>query len=143
MEGELYIQLGISIPDSEFEIATSRSSGPGGQHVQKTNSRVTLRWNISQTSALTDEERARVLKVLAAKLTTEGELIVHVDSERSQFRNKQIARERLAEIVRHALKKPKARKKTKPSKASKQRRIAAKKHRGDLKGLRQKLPIDI
>lgn len=137
MESALQINQAIAIPQSELKITTSRSSGPGGQHVQKTSSRVQLRWNIATSQVLTDKERALLLERLESKLVGEEEILITVESERSQLRNKEHAFKRLAQIIRRALLTPKKRIKTKATKSSQIKRVDNKKRRGQLKKLRR------
>jgi ribosome-associated protein len=124
---------------SEVEFTTSRSSGPGGQNVNKVNSRVTLRFDIKQSQLLTDEQREVLLSKLASKLTTEGVLLINVQDSRSQLENKEGAITRLEALIRKAFTKPKPRKKTKPTKAAKEKRVTDKKQRSEKKKWRQKL----
>lgn len=137
MEADLVINHRVTIPGSELVITASRASGPGGQNVNKTSSRISLRWNIATSTALCDEERARVLKKLSTRLVGESELLIHVESERSQFQNRRIARERLAQPIRDALVVHKKRVATKPTAGSKARRLGDKKLRGIIKKLRR------
>jgi ribosome-associated protein len=132
----LRVKPNLLIPEDELLASISRSGGPGGQHVNKTSTRVSLRWSVTESRVLSDAQRARLLKTLAARLTQSGELIVHVDSERSQSRNRELARERLAKVVRAGLAVRKARRPTKPTKASKTRRLQSKQKRGHIKKLR-------
>ncbi|MEI6791296.1 MAG: alternative ribosome rescue aminoacyl-tRNA hydrolase ArfB [Myxococcaceae bacterium] len=120
----------VVIPESEIDISTSRSGGPGGQHVNKTNTRVTLRWNILKTAILDDAQKQRCLSKLRTRINLEGEIVLHVDMLRSQIMNRELAFERLHELVTQALIIPKKRVKTKPSKASKVRRLEQKKKTG-------------
>ena len=136
MKSDLYIIHDIVIPEHELDLSTSRSGGPGGQHVNKTNSRVTVRWNLFQTRSLTDEQKDRVVQKLQSSLTTEGDLIIHASSHRSQEQNKRHAFERLADIVRRALMVPKKRMKTRPTKAAKEVRLHRKFVRSTLKKTR-------
>lgn len=138
MKNDLYILNGIYIPEHELEIATSRSSGAGGQHVNKTETKVTLRWNIKQTHALTEEQKERVLQNLAAKITEEGAIIVHNSTTRSQQQNKKLALDQLITIIRKALYVPKKRMKTKVSKSAKEARLHEKAHHATIKKLRSK-----
>lgn len=136
MEADIHINERIIIPGSELELSASRSSGPGGQHVQKTNSRVSLRWNLETTVALNDKERDCVRRRLRTRLVGDGDILIHVESERSQQRNREIARQRLLELIQNALLPIKKRFPTSPTKASKARRIDSKKRRSIVKKLR-------
>jgi ribosome-associated protein len=140
-DGDLYINARISIPHWELIFTASRSAGPGGQHANKTSSRVTLHWSVKDTAALTEFQKSRVLRRLGPRLTQDGSLQLHVEDTRSQHRNKEVAKERLIALLRDALKVPKRRQATKPSKAAKRRRTDDKKSRGTLKKLRKK-PVD-
>ena len=99
MEEELQIKEDVIIPGSELNFTASRSGGPGGQHVNKTSSKVTLHWNAATTCALDGPARDRMIERLQPRLTSDGVLNINVDEERSQHRNRQIARSRLKEIV--------------------------------------------
>lgn len=134
---ELRIDRRHVIPASELEERASRSSGPGGQGVNTTDSAVELRWQFADSVALTDAEKARVRENLGTRITDDGVFIVRASEQRSQHRNRSAARERLAEMVRTAMIPPKRRKKTKPSRAAKRRRLEAKRHRGEVKRLRK------
>jgi len=139
-DDDLEVNPRVRIPGWELVFTASRSAGPGGQHANKTSSRVTLHWSVKDTSALSDYQKTRVLKRIEARLTQDGVLQIHVEDTRSQHRNKEMARERLKALLLDALKIQKRRKPTKPSKASKRRRVDNKKSRGSLKKLRQKPP---
>jgi ribosome-associated protein len=102
-DGDIPVRRGVVIPASELEETASRSSGPGGQHVNKSNTRVTLRWRLRDSNALDPKAKRRVEQRLATRVTRAGELIVHAQSQRSRERNRALARERLAELVRDAL----------------------------------------
>lgn len=123
----------VTIPGSELQYTASRSSGPGGQHVNKTDSRIQVRWNIPTTSALSDFLKRRVMIALSTRLTDGGDLLLASDSNRSQRRNKEDVTQRLAALVRAALVPPKPRRKTKPTRASRQRRLDDKKRRSAVK----------
>jgi ribosome-associated protein len=127
----------VRIPAEELREAFVRSSGAGGQNVNKVSSKVELRWNPTTTSALSMDDRAFLLAKLGGKLTLDGELIVTSDKYRDQPRNRADAAEKLAAIVRGALVRPKPRRATKPSRGSKERRIKAKKIRGAIKSGRR------
>jgi len=132
-ENLLQINDSLSIPRSELDVRVSRASGAGGQHVNKTSSRVEIFWNIPGSRALSEEERARLLERLASKLTTEGSVRVVASDMRSQSRNRDLAEERLADLVRRALVIPKQRRPTRPTKASKEARLEGKKRRSHKK----------
>lgn len=138
MSEELPIQNGVTIPSWELWWTASRSGGPGGQHANKTSSRVTLHWSVVGTAAVTSATKARLIRKLRTRMTAAGEILVSVDTTRSQHQNREIARERLAHMVREALKVQRRRVATKPTKGSERRRVAAKKARGDTKKLRRK-----
>ena len=123
----------FSIPRGELDVRVSRSSGAGGQHVNKTSSRVEIFWNIRASSALTDEQRARLLDKLSSRVTTEGSIRVVASDLRSQSRNRDLAEQRLAELVRRALVVPRKRKKTKPTRAAKEARLDSKKKHSNKK----------
>lgn len=127
----------IVIPDSEIDVSFVRSSGPGGQNVNKVASKVQLRWRPSTSAAFSDVDRAWVVSRLASKLTTDGELIVSSGLTRDQGRNRADAEGKLAGLVRAALVRPKRRRATKPSAAAKARRLHEKKARGEKKKRRR------
>jgi len=130
---ELVINDVIRIPAAELSESFARSGGPGGQHVNKTETKVELRWSIAQTTALSEVDRAWLLERLADRLTAEGELVVVAGDERSQSRNRAEARRKLAALVREALRRPRRRRATRPTRSSIERRISDKKHRGGVK----------
>lgn len=136
MEADLIVGH-ITIKGTELSVSTSRSSGPGGQHVNKTSSRVSLRWDIASSTSITDCQKALIMERLKPRLVGQGELLIHVESERSQQRNREVARERLKDLVKRALEPKKKRVSTSPTKSSKQQRISSKKRRGVLKKLRK------
>ncbi len=138
-DNDLEIDPCLTLPEAEIREAASRSSGPGGQHVNKSNTRVTLRWNIAQSQALTLWQRSRLLEQLASRLTSTGELLVQVDQTRSQHSNRSLARQRRAAIVTKALERQKPRRKTRPTRASQRRRVDGKKQRGAVKQMRNKV----
>jgi ribosome-associated protein len=109
----------LTIPYSEFEFNFVRSSGPGGQNVNKVNSKAVLRWNLKQSQSISEEICARLQEKLSAKLTEEGDLIVTSDRFRDQGRNREDAIEKFNSLIAQALHVPKKRKKTKQSYSSK------------------------
>ncbi len=134
---DLAVQPGVVIPGHELTVATSRAGGPGGQHVNTTATRVTLRWNVRSTQALDGPRRDRVIARLGKRVTADGDVLVHVSSSRSQSQNRSEALERLAEIVRRALVERKKRKPTRPSRGAKERRLREKKERSGRKADRR------
>lgn len=131
--------MSFTIPDSELEFQTSRASGPGGQHVNKSETRVEAVWDVSASPSLSESQRARVLRKLSSRIDGLGRLRVATQDHRSQARNKSDAVARLNELVNAALRVPKPRKKTKPSRAAKERRLREKKERAEKK--RRRGPI--
>lgn len=125
------------IPESEMTWRFSRSSGPGGQSVNTTDSRVELIWDLSNTAALTKTQRDRALAHLASRLT-DGVLTIAASEYKSQHRNRDAAKMRLDALVSEAIKPPRKRRATRPTKGSQRRRIEAKKRRGETKRLRQR-----
>ena len=136
MKNDLTIKNGIIIPENELEITASRSGGPGGQHVNKTSSKITVRWNVKSSSALSDEQKLRVLEKLQTRLTIDGDLIVHNSSTRSQEQNRKLALDKLADEIKKALYVSKKRMATRISKSGKEARLKSKSHRSMTKKLR-------
>jgi len=141
-ENLLQINEVLSIPRGELDVRVSRASGAGGQHVNKTSSRVEIFWNVQASRALSDDQRARLLERLASRLTTEGSIRVVASDMRSQSRNRDLAEERLADMVRRALVIPKKRRPTRPTRASKEARLEGKKRQSHKKRERQKKSFD-
>ena len=123
---------------SEIDFTTSRSSGPGGQNVNKVNTKVTLKFNIAGSNLLTQEEKDVLLQKLHSRITTEGVLLLTSQDKRSQLDNKEAVIEKFNLLVRKAFEKKKARKPTKPSKTAVQKRIKSKKEHSEKKKWRQK-----
>lgn len=126
----------MQVPDNELRWRFSRSSGPGGQHVDTSSTRVELSWDVAHTSVLSEVQRERALTRLAPRLTN-GVLTVDASEHRSQLRNREAARARLDALVSDAVRPVKARRPTKPTKGSRRRRIETKKRRGEIKRLRR------
>ena len=129
----MHVTPAIQIPDGELSESFVRASGPGGQNVNKVASAVELRFDVAQSPSLPETLRARLLARRDRRMTVDGVLVIQASRFRDQARNREDARERLAEIVRAALHVPKKRVATKPTRASKERRIAAKKKRAQHK----------
>lgn len=138
----LAVNESLSIPRTELDVRVSRSSGAGGQHVNKTSSRVEIFWNIVSSRALSEEQRARLREKLASRLTTEGSIRVVASDMRSQSRNRELAEERLADLVRRALVIPRKRRPTKPTRAAKEARLDSKKRHSTKKRDRRNTVID-
>ena len=133
---------GLIIPEAELAERFSRSSGPGGQGVNTTDSRVELSWDVAASTALTDAQRARLFDALANRLVN-GSVTIAAAEHRSQRQNRTAARIRLARLLGAALEPPApARRATRPSRAARARRVEAKRRRGDLKATRRHPPPD-
>jgi ribosome-associated protein len=129
----LVISPQVSIPDEEFEWKFIRSSGPGGQNVNKVSSAVQLRFLLPLNSSLPVSVRNRLRRLAGQKLIDDGSILIAARTERSQEQNRRAALERLAALIQTAMIEPKIRKKTRPTRASKERRIESKKRRGSTK----------
>ena len=138
----LAVNDSLSIPRNELDVRVSRASGAGGQHVNKTSSRVEIFWNVSSSRALTDDQRARLLDKLSSRLTTEGSIRVVASDMRSQSRNRDLAEERLTELVRRALVVPRKRKPPKPPRAAREARLEPKKRHSNKKQQRRGPSLD-
>jgi ribosome-associated protein len=137
MEDSLEVARGIEVPRSEIAIEYSRASGPGGQHVNKTETRVTLRFDFLGSRSIPEADKERMAEKLATKLTKAGELLVSCDAYRDRARNLETAYERLEATLARAYERPKPRKKTRPSRGSKERRLDEKKRTGARKQTRK------
>jgi ribosome-associated protein len=135
--GPIRLGHGVSVPEAELHLRAVKAGGPGGQGVNTTDSKVELRWNVATSGALTDAQRTRLLDRLGSRLTAEGELILRAAEHRSQHRNREAVEARFQSIVGEALQPPKQRRRTRPTRASKERRLQAKAQRSELKRLRK------
>ena len=131
-------KIGAHLVGSELTFSTSRSSGPGGQNVNKVNSKVTLQFNVRSSAILTPEEKETILEKLSTRLTREGVLIITAQDKRSQIQNKESAIAKFEKILSKAFERKKPRKATKPSKSAVQERITKKKKQGEKKKWRQR-----
>lgn len=129
----------ISIPRSELRLTFARSSGPGGQNVNKVNSKVTLHWPVATSPSLPDDVRGRFLSQFANRITNDGELVLSSQESRDQASNIEDCLSKLRDMVLSVATPPKKRRPTKPTKGSQRRRLEAKKGRSQTKNLRRKL----
>jgi ribosome-associated protein len=128
----------IRIPLDEFEWSFARSGGPGGQNVNKVSSKAILRWPFEASPSVPPDVKARFRTAFGNRLTTEGDFVLSSEATRDQARNREDCLEKLATMLRSAATPPKLRRKTKPSKASKRRRVADKRHSSGIKAGRRK-----
>jgi ribosome-associated protein len=138
----IWITGTLALDPAEIEETFVRAAGPGGQHVNKTSSAVQLRFDVRRSPSLPDDVRQRLERLAGRRLTQDGVLVLIAQGERSQKRNREEVLARLVELVRAAAHRPTPRKKTRPSKASKRRRLDEKKMHGALKSLRARPSAD-
>ena len=136
----IYVTDTFSLDEREIDERFVRASGPGGQNVNKVSSAVQLRFDAARSRSLPDAVRTRLLRLAGARATTSGTIVITADRFRSQSRNRADALERLAELIRKAAQPVKKRHATRPTRASRERRIEDKKRRGNVKALRRTRP---
>jgi len=132
----IQITPSFSIDESELQFAFVRASGPGGQNVNKVATAVQLRFDVTHSS-LPEEVKERLKHLAGNKITGDGELLIEAKKFRTQEQNREDALNRLTDLLQRAFEKPKARRKTKPTKAAKEKRLKEKKVRGEIKKIRQ------
>jgi ribosome-associated protein len=130
----------IALNSNEIREEFIQSAGPGGQNVNKVSTAVRLRFDVLSSPSLPEEVKLRLLRLAGKRATTQGELVIEAHQFRTQEQNRQAALERLVRLIRSATEKPKPRHQTRPTLASKQRRLAQKKQRGEIKRLRRFTP---
>ncbi|EGJ52079.1 alternative ribosome rescue aminoacyl-tRNA hydrolase ArfB [Desulfocurvibacter africanus] len=129
-KGPIPITNQVAIPEQELSFSFARSGGPGGQNVNKVNTKAVLRFDVVGSQSLGEEDKRLILERLASRLTKEGELVLASDATRSQEDNKRLTVLKLQQLLRAALRIQRPRKATRPSRAAKERRLATKKARG-------------
>jgi ribosome-associated protein len=138
----LMVRPGLEIPDSDLEVAFVRSAGPGGQNVNKVASAVQLRFALARNTTLHDDVKARLRQLAGQRVTDAGELLIVARETRSQEQNRRSAEQRLLDLVRRALVPPKKRHATKPTRASRERRLDSKSRKQTHKRLRARIRFD-
>lgn len=132
----IFVTDAIGLDEAEIDIKAARASGPGGQHVNKTSSAIELRFDVANSPSLAADVKARLTKIAGSRMTQDGELLIFAQSHRSQEMNRQDAIGRLVALIQKAAEAPKPRKRTRPTKASKERRLASKSRRSSVKAMR-------
>jgi ribosome-associated protein len=135
--GRVELAPGVSVAESAIRLQYSRSSGPGGQNVNKVNTRVQLWAPIAAIAGLSESAIERLRRIAPSRITAEGEILIEADVERTQEGNRQAVFDRLRQLIEQAGKEPRRRKKTKPSRAARERRIKSKRQRGEVKSKRR------
>jgi ribosome-associated protein len=138
----LVINDSLTIPAEELDVSAVRGGGPGGQHVNKVASKVVIRFDVANSPSLTESQRQRLLDKLQSRLTKDGVLVLSSHESRSQAANRELLTQRFSEILAQALERPRPRRRTRPTRASKQRRIEHKKRRARIKRGRSRVRRD-
>lgn len=136
----LTVTPAIRVPHAELRFQMSRSSGPGGQNVNKVNTRVQMWWDFAESAVLPEDVRTRFLAQNGTRITKEGSLLLECQEFRTQLANRKACLDELATLIRRALVRPKKRRPTKPTRGSKERRLKAKKERSQRKSERRYRP---
>jgi ribosome-associated protein len=127
----------INIPDSELKFSYARSSGPGGQNVNKTESKAILHWNLDTAAWVPEDVKSRFRDTYGARINSEGDVVIHSDESRNRGQNESMCLEKLREMLRRVWQAPKKRVATKPTRASQKRRVSVKRMRSDVKKSRR------
>ncbi|MCJ7520584.1 MAG: aminoacyl-tRNA hydrolase [Anaerolineaceae bacterium] len=138
----LYVTRSIQIPEEDLQESFIRSSGPGGQNVNKVATAVQLRFDAGKSSVLDEEVKVSLKRLAGRRMTDDGVIVIEAKRYREQEKNRADARERLVALIRRATEKPRARRQTRPTRASVQRRVEGKKKRGNVKQMRNKPEVD-
>jgi len=142
MAAYIDIMPGIRVGDAELAFSFTRSGGPGGQNVNKVSTRVELRFDVEASPSLDDRQKQLLRSALGSRLGRDGVLMIQVQESRSQWQNRQIAAEKFARLLRHALRPRKKRRATKPTAGSREKRFNAKKRKGAVKHTRGRISLD-